>query len=136
VRAIVRRSGRCGFSRLEPARIGRFTQQCPIRNGCPNATTQGANQNFTGGLAQMLARRGIRGNGVAPGPVRTPPDPRRTLVDPSRMPPEAVARFEQVPMKRPAQPKELAPVLVLLASDEASYISGATVGVTDGTPVI
>ena len=76
------------------------------------ATTKGAIQNFTGGLAQMLAAKGIRANAVAPGPVWTP------LI--SSMPPEKVAHFgEQVPMKRPAQPAELAPVYVLLASDEA-----------------
>ena len=53
------------------------------------------------------------------------------------MPAENVAHFgEQVPMKRPAQPKELAPVYVMLASDEASYISGATIAVTGGKPII
>jgi hypothetical protein len=94
------------------------------------ATTKGAIQNFTGGLAQMLASRGIRANAVAPGPVWTP-------LIPSTMPPDKVAHFgEQVPMKRPAQPCELAPVYVLLASDDASYISGATVAVTGGKPII
>jgi NAD(P)-dependent dehydrogenase (short-subunit alcohol dehydrogenase family) len=94
------------------------------------ATTKGAIQNFTNGLAQMLAEKGIRVNAVAPGPVWTP-------LIPSTMPPEKVAHFgEQVPMKRPAQPRELAPVYVLLASDEASYISGATVPVTGGKPFI
>jgi hypothetical protein len=92
------------------------------------ATTKGAIQNFTNGLAQMLATQNIRVNAVAPGPVWTP-------LIPSTMPPEAVEHFgEQVPMKRPAQPCELAPVYVLLASDEASYISGATVPVTGGKP--
>jgi NAD(P)-dependent dehydrogenase (short-subunit alcohol dehydrogenase family) len=53
------------------------------------------------------------------------------------MPEEKVKSFgEQVPMKRPGQPRELAPVYVLLASDEASYISGATVAVTGGKPII
>ena len=94
------------------------------------ATTKGAIQNFTGGLAQMLADKGIRANAVAPGPVWTP-------LIPSTMPPENVVHFgEQVPMKRPAQPRELAPVYVMLASDEASYISGATVAVTGGKPII
>jgi NAD(P)-dependent dehydrogenase (short-subunit alcohol dehydrogenase family) len=94
------------------------------------ATTKGAIQNFTGGLAQMLAEKGIRANAVAPGPVRTP-------LIPSTMPPEKVMHFgEQVPMKRPAQPRELAPVYVMLASDEASYVSGATVAVTGGEPII
>jgi NAD(P)-dependent dehydrogenase (short-subunit alcohol dehydrogenase family) len=94
------------------------------------ATTKGAIQNFTGGLAQMLAEKGIRANAVAPGPVWTP-------LIPSTTPPEKVIHFgEQVPMKRPAQPRELAPVYVMLASDEASYVSGATVAVTGGKPII
>jgi NAD(P)-dependent dehydrogenase (short-subunit alcohol dehydrogenase family) len=94
------------------------------------ATTKGAIQNFTGGLAQMLAEKGIRVNAVAPGPVWTP-------LIPSTMPKDKVAHFgEQVPMKRPAQPCEVAPVYVLLASDEASYVSGATVAVTGGKPII
>ena len=94
------------------------------------ATTKGAIQNFTGGLAQLLADKGSRANCVAPGPVWTP-------LIPSTMPPEEVASFgEQTPMGRPAQPKELAPVYVMLASDEASYVSGATVAVTGGKPFI
>ena len=53
------------------------------------------------------------------------------------MPSEKVEHFgEQVPMKRPAQPAELAPVYVLLASDEASYVSGATIAVTGGKPIL
>jgi NAD(P)-dependent dehydrogenase (short-subunit alcohol dehydrogenase family) len=96
----------------------------------PYATTKGAIQNFTGGLAQLLATKGIRANAVAPGPVWTP-------LIPSTMPEEKVKHFgEQVPMKRPAQPRELAPVYVMLASDEASYVSGATIAVTGGKPII
>lgn len=94
------------------------------------ATTKGAIQNFTAGLAQLLAERGIRANAVAPGPVWTP-------LIPASLPPEKVTHFgEQVPMKRPAQPCELAPVYVLLASDESSYVSGATVAVTGGKPML
>jgi NAD(P)-dependent dehydrogenase (short-subunit alcohol dehydrogenase family) len=94
------------------------------------ATTKGAIENFSAGLAQRLAEKGIRVNAVAPGPVWTP-------LIPSTMPPEKVAHFgEQVPMKRPAQPRELAPVYVLLASDDASYVSGAMVAVTGGKPII
>jgi NAD(P)-dependent dehydrogenase (short-subunit alcohol dehydrogenase family) len=94
------------------------------------ASTKGAIQNFTGGLAQMLAEKGIRANCVAPGPIWTP-------LIPATMPDEKVTSFgEQVPMKRPGQPRELAPVYVLLASDEASYISGATIAVTGGKPII
>lgn len=96
----------------------------------PYATTKGAIQNFTAGLAQLLAEKGIRVNCVAPGPIWTP-------LIPSTMPPEEVKSFGQsVPMKRPGQPAELAPVYVLLASDEASYVSGATVAVTGGKPIL
>jgi NAD(P)-dependent dehydrogenase (short-subunit alcohol dehydrogenase family) len=94
------------------------------------ATTKGAIQNFTAGLAQLLAEKGIRANTVAPGPVWTP-------LIPATMPTEKVQHFgEQVPMKRPAQPCELAPVYVMLASTESSYVSGATVAVTGGKPLL
>lgn len=96
----------------------------------PYATTKGAIQNFTAGLAQMLADKGIRANSVAPGPVWTP-------LIPSTLPQEKVRTFgSQVPMGRPAQPSELAPVYVMLASAEASYVSGATIAVTGGKPII
>jgi NAD(P)-dependent dehydrogenase (short-subunit alcohol dehydrogenase family) len=94
------------------------------------ATTKGAIANFTAGLAQLLADKGIRVNSVAPGPIWTP-------LIPSTMPPDEVESFgQQVPMKRPGQPAEVAPVYVLLASDEASYISGARIAVTGGTPIL
>jgi NAD(P)-dependent dehydrogenase (short-subunit alcohol dehydrogenase family) len=94
------------------------------------ATTKGAIQNFTGGLAQLLAEKGVRVNCVAPGPIWTP-------LIPSTMPPEKVKEFGgNVPMKRPGQPCEVAPVYVLLAADEASYVSGATVAVTGGKPIL
>ncbi len=94
------------------------------------AATKGAIQNFTAGLAQMLAEKGIRANSVAPGPIWTP-------LIPATMPSEKVQEFgKQVPMQRPGQPKECAPVYVLLASDEGSYISGATVAITGGKPII
>ena len=96
----------------------------------PYATTKGAIQNFTGGLAQLLASKGIRVNCVAPGPVWTP-------LIPSTMPPDQVKEFgKQTPIGRPAQPRELAPAYVMLATDEASYISGATIAVTGGKPII
>ncbi len=94
------------------------------------AATKAAIQDFTGGLAQLLADKGIRANCVAPGPIWTP-------LIPATMPPEEVENFgKSVPMKRPGQPAELAAVYVLLASDEASYVSGATVAVTGGKPLI
>jgi hypothetical protein len=94
------------------------------------ATTKGAIANFTGGLAQLLGDRGIRVNAVAPGPIWTP-------LIPSTMPPEQVAEFgRNTPLGRPGEPKEVAPVYVLLASDEASYISGAVIPVTGGKPIL
>ena len=94
------------------------------------ATTKGAIANFTAGLAQLLAEKGIRVNCVAPGPIWTP-------LIPSTMPPEKVARFgENTPLKRPGQPAELAPAYVLLASQESSYISGALIPVTGGRPML
>jgi NAD(P)-dependent dehydrogenase (short-subunit alcohol dehydrogenase family) len=94
------------------------------------ATTKGAIQNFTGGLAQMLADKGIRANAVAPGPIWTP-------LIPSTMPEEAVKNFgKQVPMKRPGQPAELATAYVMLADPLSSYTSGTTVAVTGGKPFI
>ena len=90
------------------------------------AATKGAIVNFTKGLNKEAIEKGIRVNAVAPGPVWTP-------LIPSTMPPEQVEKFgKDSPMKRPAQPAELAPAYVFLASDEASYISGEILGVTGG----
>lgn len=94
------------------------------------ATTKGAIQNFTAGLAQMLAEREIRVNAVAPGPIWTP-------LIPSTMPEEAVRNFgKQVPMQRPGQPAELATAYVMLADPLSSYVSGATIAVTGGKPML
>jgi NAD(P)-dependent dehydrogenase (short-subunit alcohol dehydrogenase family) len=94
------------------------------------ATTKGAIQNFTAGLAQLLAEKGIRANAVAPGPIWTP-------LIPSTMPQDAVANFgKQVPMKRPGQPAELATTYVMLADPLSSYVSGATIAVTGGKPIL
>jgi NAD(P)-dependent dehydrogenase (short-subunit alcohol dehydrogenase family) len=94
------------------------------------ATTKGAIQNFTAGLAQLLAEKGIRVNAVAPGPIWTP-------LIPSTMPQDAVASFgKQVPMKRPGQPAELATTYVMLADPLSSYVSGATIAVTGGKPIL
>jgi NAD(P)-dependent dehydrogenase (short-subunit alcohol dehydrogenase family) len=96
----------------------------------PYATTKGTIRDFIAGLGQMLAERGIRVNGVAPGPIWTP-------LIPSTMPPEKVENFgKNTPIGRPGQPKELAPAYVFLASDEASYVIGATIPVTGGRPFI
>jgi NAD(P)-dependent dehydrogenase (short-subunit alcohol dehydrogenase family) len=94
------------------------------------ATTKGAIQNFTAGLAQLLAEKGIRANTVAPGPIWTP-------LIPSTMPAETVSKFgSNVPMKRPGQPAELATAYVMLADPLSSYVSGATVAVTGGRPIL
>jgi NAD(P)-dependent dehydrogenase (short-subunit alcohol dehydrogenase family) len=96
----------------------------------PYATTKGAIANFTAGLAQLLGERGIRANSVAPGPIWTP-------LIPTTMPPEHVEKFgENTPLGRPGQPAEVAPLFVLLASDEASYVSGAVFPVTGGRPLL
>ncbi|WNV87522.1 SDR family oxidoreductase [Umezawaea sp. Da 62-37] len=93
------------------------------------ATSKAAIVNFTKGLAANLVDRGIRVNSVAPGPVWTP-------LIPATMPEEAVESFgEQSPMGRAAQPAELAPIYVFLASPESSYITGEIVGVTGGSPI-
>ncbi len=94
------------------------------------ATTKGASANFTAGLAGMLAEKGIRVNAVAPGPIWTP-------LIPSTMPEEKVKTFgEDTPLGRAGQPAELAGAYVLLASDEASYITGAIIPVTGGRPML
>jgi NAD(P)-dependent dehydrogenase (short-subunit alcohol dehydrogenase family) len=96
----------------------------------PYATTKGAIVNFSAALAQLLGPRGIRVNSVLPGPVWTP-------LIPSTMPEDQVEGFGQdTPLGRPGQPAELAPIYVLLASDESSYISGSAIPVTGGKPVI
>jgi NAD(P)-dependent dehydrogenase (short-subunit alcohol dehydrogenase family) len=96
----------------------------------PYATTKGAIQNFTAGLAQLLAEKGIRANAVAPGPIWTP-------LIPSTLPADAVENFgKQVPMRRPGQPAELATAYVMLADPLSSYVSGATIAVTGGKPIL
>ena len=96
----------------------------------PYAATKAAIANFTASLAQLLGEKGIRVNSVAPGPIWTP-------LIPATMPPEKVEQFGQdTPLGRPGQPAELAPVYVLLASDDGSYISGARVAVTGGRPIL
>jgi NAD(P)-dependent dehydrogenase (short-subunit alcohol dehydrogenase family) len=96
----------------------------------PYAATKAAIANFSASLAQLLGEKGIRVNSVAPGPIWTP-------LIPSTMPAESVESFgENTPLGRAGQPAELAPVYVLLASDDASYISGARIAVTGGRPIL
>jgi len=85
--------------------------------------------NWTRGMSGQLAEKGIRVNGVAPGPVWTP-------LQPSFVPNEKIESFgEKTPLGRPGQPAELAPAFVFLASQESSYITGETIAVTGGTPL-
>lgn len=94
------------------------------------AATKGAIQNFTSSLAQLLADDGIRVNCVAPGPIWTP-------LIPATMPEDKVKEFgKSTPMKRAGQPVELSASYVLLASEGSSYMTGATIEVTGGTPTI
>ncbi|MFI7483886.1 SDR family oxidoreductase [Kocuria sp. M1R5S2] len=102
----------------------------PSPHLAPYAATKAAIANFSAGLAQMLGKQGIRVNSVAPGPIWTP-------LIPSTMPAEVVASFgDDTPLGRPGQPAELAPVYVLLACDDGSYVSGARVAVTGGKPIL
>jgi NAD(P)-dependent dehydrogenase (short-subunit alcohol dehydrogenase family) len=107
-----------------------------INSDAPNptllayATTKGAIHNFTAGLAQLVAKKGIRANAVAPGPIWTP-------LIPSTLPEEAVTKFgENTPMKRAGQPAEVATAYVMLADPLSSYVSGATIAVTGGRPFL
>ncbi len=102
----------------------------PVPTLVPYSVTKAGIANMTASLAQLLAERGIRANSVAPGPIWTP-------LIPATMPEEEVESFgQQVPMQRAGQPVELAPVYVMLASDEASYVSGARIAVTGGQPIL
>ena len=94
------------------------------------ATTKAAIVAFTKALAKQVVERGIRVNAVAPGPIWT-------VLQPSGgQPPERIPEFgAQSPMKRPGQPAECAPLYVLLASQESSYITGEVFGVTGGNPL-
>jgi NAD(P)-dependent dehydrogenase (short-subunit alcohol dehydrogenase family) len=95
----------------------------------PYSSTKGAIISFTKGLAMEVVQYGLRANSVAPGPVWTP-------IIPASMPADTVSGFGGTsPMGRPAQPAELAPAFVFLASQEASYVNGETLGVTGGQPL-
>lgn len=94
------------------------------------ASSKGAITSFTKGLAQMLVKRGIRVNAVAPGPIWTPLQPSHG------QPPEKLESFgTNTPLGRAGQPAELAPTYVFLASQESSYITAEIIGVTGGKPI-
>lgn len=93
------------------------------------ASTKGAITTFTKALNEEAIKQGVRVNAVAPGPVWTP-------LIPATMPTEQVKTFgKDTPTGRAAQPAELAPLYVFLASQESSYISGEIIGVTGGKPI-
>ncbi|MBO0828717.1 MAG: glucose 1-dehydrogenase [Streptosporangiales bacterium] len=115
-----------GGSIINVASIQAYKPSPPL---LPYATTKGAIVTFTKGLAQELVGRGIRVNAVAPGPVWTP-------IIPASMPADHTAEFGgSSPTGRPGQPAELAPAFVFLASQEASFVNGETLGVTGGQPM-
>ena len=102
----------------------------PSPNLIPYAATKSGIASMSASLAQMLGPRGIRVNSVAPGPIWTP-------LIPASMPQEMVESFgKDSPLGRPGQPAEVAPAYVLLASDDGSYMSGARVAVTGGSPIL
>jgi NAD(P)-dependent dehydrogenase (short-subunit alcohol dehydrogenase family) len=117
-----------GGSVLNTTSIQAYT---PSPELLPYAATKGAILTFTKALAQDpgVLERGLRVNGVAPGPIWTP-------LIPSTMPAEKAAKFgENTPLGRAGQPAELAPIYVFLASQESSYITGEIIGVTGGRPL-
>ncbi len=94
------------------------------------ATTKAGIINFTRALGQDLAEQGIRVNSVAPGPIWTP-------LIPATMPEERVeSHGKSAPLGRAGQPAEVAPAFVFFASQDASYITAETLGVTGGQPVV
>ena len=94
------------------------------------AMTKGAIAIFIKGLSKQLISKGIRVNGVAPGPIWTPLQPSG-----GQSPEKLVTFGSDVPMKRPGQPAELAATYVLLASQQSSYVSGEIYGITGGHPI-
>jgi len=115
-----------GGAIINTASIQAYQPSAPILD---YAATKGAIVAFTKGLASSTIQKGIRANCVAPGPVWTP------LIAVS-FEGEKLEKFgAQSPMKRPAQPAELAPAYVFLASRDASYVNGEVLGVTGGSPL-
>ncbi|MGV3102550.1 SDR family oxidoreductase [Rothia sp. 32237D007AR] len=118
---------------LEPGSAIIFTSSIqayePSETLLDYALTKAAMNNFSKGLAQALAPRGIRVNAIAPGPFWTPLQPSHG------QPQEKLTQFGQdTPLGRAGQPAEIAGAYVYLASDEASYVSGETLGLTGGRP--
>ena len=94
------------------------------------AATNGAVSNFTVALSEYFGEKGVRVNGVAPGPIWTP-----LQLDNGKLDGDIPEFGQNSTLKRAGQPVELAPVYVFLASDEASYVTGEIYGVTGGQPI-
>jgi NAD(P)-dependent dehydrogenase (short-subunit alcohol dehydrogenase family) len=115
---------RPGSSIINTTSVNTFS---PSDDLLPYAATKAAVENFTANLSQILLQqgKGIRVNAVAPGPVWTP------LITSTKWH-DAATFGENTPLGRPGQPAEIAPAFVFLASEESSYISGATIPATGG----
>ncbi|KMO10713.1 SDR family oxidoreductase [Methylobacterium platani] len=125
---------KAAMAHLKPGASVIFTSSVNSKHPMPSllaySATKGALSNLVLSLAQLLAEKGVRVNGVLPGPIWTP-------FIPSGMEEESVRSFgSQVPFGRPGQPAELASAYVMLASDESSYTSGALVTVAGAMPVL
>jgi NAD(P)-dependent dehydrogenase (short-subunit alcohol dehydrogenase family) len=121
---------RAALPRMQPGSVILNTASIQAFNPSPTllayAPTKAAIVNFTKALSHMAMEKGVRVNAVAPGPVWTP-------LIPSTLPEESVRKFGQdTQFERAAQPVELAPVFVFLASNEARYVTGEVYGVTGG----
>ncbi|MGN7126010.1 SDR family oxidoreductase [Methylorubrum thiocyanatum] len=124
---------KAALAHLKPGASVIFTSSVNSKHPVPTlfaySATKGALSNMVLGLAQLLAEKGIRVNGVLPGPIWTP-------FIPAGMSQDAVKTFgSQVPFNRPGQPAELASAYVMLAAEESSYTSGALITVAGGMPI-
>ena len=124
---------KAALAHLKPGGSVIFTSSVNSKHPMPTlfaySATKGALSNMVLSLAQLLAEKGIRVNGVLPGPIWTP-------FIPAGMSQDAVESFgSQVPFNRPGQPAELASAYVMLASQESSYTSGALITVAGAMPV-
>ncbi len=115
-----------GSSIINTTSINAYKGNAPLLS---YSTTKGAILAFTRSLSQSLLKKGIRVNGVAPGPIWTP-------FIPDAFPAEKVEGFgKQVPMERPGQPVEVATSFVFLASDDSSYFAGQVLHPNGGVVV-